>query len=728
MIRFGVSFNHIVGGGFASFFKNGPEVVSGVTDAEVAAAAGGPFADGASNPDNYPADFVVIANGLGFSTTKPSLGFPAGELGPDNRVLLYLGDTWKIKRNFSLTYGLRYDRDTGRTDSQYPAIPELNALIPGLGNAVKQPNNNFAPQLGFAWDPAKNGKTSIRGGIGLFYENAVWNNVLFDGPPREQTGAFLQFFVPCNAPGQPVTLQTNSGPIVPSAAVCGNPGDANFPLIGNALPAIIALQQAYVAASPLDLQASNPAYAGQYLTDCTGGTNCFFAPGASMFNPNYKSPRSIQMNIGIQREIRPGMVLSVDYIRNVQTHYLLGVDQNHSGDIRSFDKPAAQAAIADTLTACNAGSLAAAETDCSSVNGFDANNNPIGANIGNFAAFGLGSATDMGGNSCIAALGRPCAFGGFNQNAPPLAFLSPVGRSVYNGLQMKLAENVKNPFRGAKALNFQISYALSRFGNTGGGVGADSPVTAASGDQDFIVPALDNANVNRYFGPSTLDRTHQLSFGGFIDLRGGFQWGVIAHFDSPLSTTLTVPSTGSGGQIFQTDFTGDGTTQDPIPGTKVGNFGRGIDASNINKVISNFNTTVVGLPTPAGQVLVQNGLMQQADLVALGGVANGGLLLPLAPPGQVNYSWLETFDTTLAWSYNIKERVTIKPSIGIYNLFNFVNFDLPTSMMSGLLTGQTGSINGTDYAGHFTNRVGAGTGVFTLGSPRQIEFGLKVVF
>src|SRR5260370_13027264 len=333
VIRFGVSFNHIVGGGFASFFKNGPEVVSGVADAEVAAAASGPFANGASNPDNYPADFVVIANGLGFSTSNPSLGFPAGELGPDNRFVLYLGDAWSIKRNFSLNYGLRYDRDTGRTDSQYPAIPQLNALIPGLGNAVKQPNNNFAPQLGFAWDPAKNGKTSIRGGIGLFYENAVWNNVLFDGPPREQTGAFLQFFVPCNAPGQPVTLQTSSGPIVPSAAVCGNPGDPNFPLIGNALPAIIALQQAYVAASPLNLQAPNPAYAGQYLTDCTGGTNCFFAPGASMFNPNYKSPRSIQMNIGIQREIRRGTALSVDFIRNVPTHYLLGVDLNHSAEI-----------------------------------------------------------------------------------------------------------------------------------------------------------------------------------------------------------------------------------------------------------------------------------------------------------------------------------------------------------------------------------------------------------
>ncbi len=291
---------------------------------------------------------------------------------------------------------------------------------------------------------------------------------------------------------------------------------------------------------------------------------------------------------------------------------------------------------------------------------------------------------------------------------------------------MKLVENVKDPFRGARALNFQIAYALSRFSNTGGGVIADGTVTAASGEQDFIVPALDNANVNRYFGPSTLDRTHQLSFGGFMDVRGGFQLGLIAHFDSPLSTTLTVPNTATGaGEIFRTDFTGAGNTQDPIPGTKVGNFDRGINASNINTVISHYNNTVAGQPTPAGQVLIANGLMTATDLAALGGVAP---TVVLAPPGQVDYSWLKTFDATLAWSYNIKERVTIKPSIGAYNLFNFVNFDLPTSMMSGLLNGTTGAINGTNYAGHFTNRVGAGTGVFTLGSPRQVEFSLKVVF
>jgi hypothetical protein len=200
----------------------------------------------------------------------------------------------------------------------------------------------------------------------------------------------------------------------------------------------------------------------------------------------------------------------------------------------------------------------------------------------------------------------------------------------------------------------------------------------------------------------------------------------MSHFYSPLSTTLTVPNTAIGaGEIFRTDFTGDGTTQDPLPGTKVGSFDRGINAGNINAVISNYNNTVAGQPTPAGNVLIQNGLMTQAQLVALGGVAP---TVPLAPPDQVNLAWLRTLDTTIAWQYTFKERVTIKPQVSFYNLPNFVNFDLPQSMMSGLLTGGTGSINGTNYNGHFVNRVGVGTGVYTLGSPRQIEFGMKVNF
>ena len=716
VIRYGVAYNHLQGGGFASFFKNGPEVLAAADSGEIAAAATGPFPGGSSNPYNYPDDLVIVANGLGFSTIKPAMGFPAGGLGPDNRILLYLGDSWKIKPNFTLTYGLRYDRDTGRTDSQYGALPQLNAFFPGLGNAVSQPNTNLAPQLGFAWDPRNNGKTVIRGGIGLFYENAIWNNVLFDGPLREPTGAFLQTSAACNGPGQPITIQTSTGPIVPSAAVCGAKGATSFPLIGNALPAIASLQAAYQAASPLNLTVANPNFVGPGLTGClTNSSSCFFPTGFSMFNPNYKSPRSVQMNIGIQREIRPGMVLSADYVRNVQTHYLLGTDVNQNGNIAYFNKSGAIQAINATNASfkCGPGS---AGIDCAI---------KAGASMTDYASNGLGSSSDMGGSSCLAVLGYPCAFGGINPAAPPLGFLQPIGRSVYNGMDVKLTQNVNHPLRGIRSLNFQVSYSLSRFDNTGGGVNPDSLVTAGANDQDFIIPALDQSHPNRYFGPSSLDRTHQISFGGYANLPGGFQWGVMSHFYSPLSTTLTVPNTGTGAEIFKTDFTGDGTVQDPIPGTTVGNFDRGISAGSLNNVLQNYNNTVAGQPTPAGTTLINAGLMSKAQLVALGGVAP---TVPLAPAGQVNLDWLRAFDMTVAWAHTFKERFTVKPSIGFYNLFNFANFDLPTSMMSGTLLGAPGTINGTNYSDHFVNRVGVGTGVYTLGSPREIEFGLHLTF
>ena len=71
---------------------------------------------------------------------------------------------------------------------------------------------------------------------------------------------------------------------------------------------------------------------------------------------------------------------------------------------------------------------------------------------------------------------------------------------------------------------------------------------------------------------------------------------------------------------------------------------------------------------------------------------------------------------------------SLQPSAGFYNLFKFANFDLPGAALNGLLTGGAGQINGTTHAGHNLDRVGVGTGVYSLGAPRQLEFGLNIRF
>jgi len=86
----------------------------------------------------------------------------------------------------------------------------------------------------------------------------------------------------------------------------------------------------------------------------------------------------------------------------------------------------------------------------------------------------------------------------------------------------------------------------------------------------------------------------------------------------------------------------------------------------------------------------------------------------------------------LAWDYKIKERLTIEPNAAFYNVANFANFDPPNSPLSPTLNAlgdpTPGSINNTIRSQRTSDRIGVGTGVFSLGSPRVLEFGLRFVF
>ena len=758
ILRYGVALNHIQGGGYASFFG----VTADAYDFQYSIATGAAYNSyvgaivtcpggqtGVSCPLNYTPDLVYIGNGLGYSSEKPAFGKRFGGNGPDNRIGAYVGDGWKVRPSLTFTYGLRYTRDTGRTDSDLNTLQVVNEYLPGLGNPVKQANADFGPQAGFAWNVKGDGKTVIRGGVGLYYENAIWNNVLFDRPGRLASGAFLSYVPACyNGVAYPVPFADGSTPSIPG-------GDATcLSAIGGTLPAgtstsLLNCSGLTTAVCIADFESKFQAAAAAHPI----GANAEYIPaqiaageqitgGGGTFAPNYKVPRSVQMNIGFQRELKQGMVLTADYLRNVGTHYLINVDQNHTGDAAYLNIPAAEAAIAATNTSfgCAPG---VAGIGCAIT---------AGAAIGDYATNGLDSPGDISGDAqcgggLAASYAVACAFGGINPQIGYAPFLEPIGRAVYNALDVKWVDNVRNPFTGVRYLNFQVSYTLSRFQNTGTSDAFDTPGSPATEDQDFINNALDNRTPNRYFGDSTLDRTHQLNMGGWADLPGGFRLGIISHFWSPLASTPLISNSGAGA-IFQSDFSGSGVTGDPLPiaqtsatcGTvggscnyttyKNGAFGRSLSPAGLNAAVENYNSAIAGKTvTPAGQALINAGLFTEAQLIALGATPQS---IDTSNPSQVPLGWLRAFDLEVSYHHSFfNERVTLTPSVSIFNLFNFVNFDSPADILSGALTGVPGSIYGTppnSEANPRPDRVGLGTGVFAFGAPRAIEWGLKLTF
>ena len=307
------------------------------------------------------------------------------------------------------------------------------------------------------------------------------------------------------------------------------------------------------------------------------------------------------------------------------------------------------------------------------------------------------------------------AFQGNNPNFRNVVVVAPVGFSTYNALTVNLRGRLRD-YGPVKGTTVNVSYALSRFNSTGL-------------DQDFLSASIFNDAPTKFYGPAVLDRTHQLSVSFLSNLPWGFRLNSTSRWATALPSSMFVPaaSPAGSGEIFFTDFDGDGTTGDPLPGTNRGSFGRSVKIGDLNSRLTAFNNTVANTLTPAGQSLVTAGLFTQAQLVSLGGTVNNGGKLPLAPANAIGLDSFFNTDVRFSKSIRIKEHFRVEPMIEIFNLFNIGNYDPPANPLLNQLDGQDGSINGTTKA-HRANRYGLGSGSFTPGIPRALQFGFRVEF
>lgn len=98
------------------------------------------------------------------------------------RMGLYAEDSWRVSKRLTFNYGLRYQTTwglmtgSGRSEAENAAYATLKALqIPVVPAVPQDYRKQIGPRLGFAYSPGDSGKTVIRAGFGLFYDDLAQN-------------------------------------------------------------------------------------------------------------------------------------------------------------------------------------------------------------------------------------------------------------------------------------------------------------------------------------------------------------------------------------------------------------------------------------------------------------------------------------------------------------------------------------------------------------------------
>jgi hypothetical protein len=259
-------------------------------------------------------DFNGTASGnslADFLLGAPSLFFQAPAAPSNIRSKSYYGffqDEWRATKRLSINVGIRYEYNSPKLDTQgrsfsvvpgaqstrFPKAP-VGLLFPGDAGAPKGANfpdkNDWAPRVGFAWDPRGNGKTSIRGGFGVFYDVLKGeDNLQFNGQPPFFGGAGL-------------TFTANSNPSGPYPFFTDPYGSADVPT-PNPFPS-------HAPPSNIDFGAAG------FLPINASGI-------VFLVDPHLRTPYTYQYNLSVQHEVAPNTVLEVSYVGS-SSHGLTGL-------------------------------------------------------------------------------------------------------------------------------------------------------------------------------------------------------------------------------------------------------------------------------------------------------------------------------------------------------------------------------------------------------------------
>jgi hypothetical protein len=263
--------------------------------------------------DNQVFNFEI--NGQFFYSTSGAAGDPfanflvglpdfydQGPAAPSNirtkATYVFGQDEWHVASNLTLTYGLRYEYSTpksdtkGRTYSVLPGAPQstvfpgapLGLVFPGDPGAPTGANfpdkTNFAPRFGFAWQPFHDGKTSVRGGWGMFYDVLkAEDNFQFNGQVPFASAAFIGNFQP-SSPATTSGFAFQSDPF----GSTGNPNPFGQPLNHNVN------------------------FADTFGTFTSNGT------GATIVNPHLRTPYTYQYNLSIEHQLSNKLVARAAYV------------------------------------------------------------------------------------------------------------------------------------------------------------------------------------------------------------------------------------------------------------------------------------------------------------------------------------------------------------------------------------------------------------------------------